>query len=425
MAQVIEYEFNGHKVTVIRPEKPNGEWIWKTEFLYAFDKAEVELLERGYTRVYYDVSDQYGCDRAIRLMYKFYKHVIKAFALSEQCFLFGFSRGGIYAFNYALFYPETVKKIYLDAPVLDLISWPTTAHPKEYAEMLDCYDLTEETLLNFRGMPSENLEEFFGLNIPLLLVAGGADEVVPFEKNSGKMIEYCKAHGIELEYYVKEGGFHHPHSLEDVSPILRFVCGEEKRFVALGDSIVHGVEADRPENSFVRLVAKGLGYTNVYNYGSNGTTVAVQQDWRPTVSTSVYVDETPRAEFALIAGGVNDYTRNVELGSVADKTETTFYGALDRLFSKAKQKYEKICVITPIPRKGEGKNAKGYTLDDYRQAIRLRAKEYGLFVIEGEGLGVDPANDEQWKLFMHDDVHPNSAGHRLYANYILEKLKNF
>ena len=57
MSNIIEYEFNGHKATVIVPEKPNGKWIWKTEFLYAFDKAETELVDMGYTRVYYQISD--------------------------------------------------------------------------------------------------------------------------------------------------------------------------------------------------------------------------------------------------------------------------------------------------------------------------------------------------------------------------------
>ena len=52
--------YNGHEATVIVPDNANGEWIWKTEFLYAFDAAERALLEKGYTRVYYSVSDKYG-----------------------------------------------------------------------------------------------------------------------------------------------------------------------------------------------------------------------------------------------------------------------------------------------------------------------------------------------------------------------------
>jgi pimeloyl-ACP methyl ester carboxylesterase len=222
MENVIKFIFNGYEATVIRPENPNGKWIWKTEFLYAFDGAERELLSRGYTRVYYAIRDKYGSYQAVRLMHEFYKHVIKEFALEDKCTLFGFSRGGLYAFNFALFYPECVKKIYLDAPVLDMRSWPP-ADSGNRLEVYTEYDLTPETIESFKGHPVMNFTEFFSHGIPLLLVAGGADEIVPFEENSGKMIEYCKNNCIDITCIIKPECKHHPHSLDDVTPIVEFV----------------------------------------------------------------------------------------------------------------------------------------------------------------------------------------------------------
>ena len=222
MKTIINFKFNGYEATVIRPENPNGKWVWKTEFLYAFDTAERELLDRGYTRVYYAISDKYGSYHAVRLMHEFYKHVVKKFALDEKCALFGFSRGGLYAFNYALFYPECVDKIYLDAPVLDMRTWPPEGSENRdqvYRE----YGLTPETIRTFGGHPIENLDEFFSHGIPLILVAGGADEIVPFEENSLKMIEYAKENNIDITYIVKSECKHHPHSLEDVGPIVDFI----------------------------------------------------------------------------------------------------------------------------------------------------------------------------------------------------------
>ena len=72
MSKTIEYSFNGYAATVITPDKPNGKWIWKTEFLYAFDKAEQALVEDGYTRVNYKISDMYGSYNAVRLMHAFH-----------------------------------------------------------------------------------------------------------------------------------------------------------------------------------------------------------------------------------------------------------------------------------------------------------------------------------------------------------------
>lgn len=223
MAEKVKtFEFNGYTATVIIPENPNGKWLWKTEFLYAFDQAERALVERGYTRVNYGISDKYGSYNAVRLMHKFYNFVVTEFNLEKKCSLFGFSRGGLYAFNFALFYPECVEKVYLDAPVLDMKSWP----PKgsiEQGQAFEEYGLNADTLLTFKGNPIDNLDEFFSLNIPLLLVAGGMDEVVAFDENAGKVINYCKEKGIEITSIVKPECLHHPHSLDDVTPIVEFI----------------------------------------------------------------------------------------------------------------------------------------------------------------------------------------------------------
>lgn len=224
--QTKEFDFNGHRATVIIPDSPNGKWIWKTEFLYAFDGAERALLDRGYTRVYYSISDKYGSYGAVRLMHGFHRYLVEeaGLGLQRKCTLFGFSRGGLYAFNYALFYPELVERIYLDAPVLDMRSWPregTVEREQVYGE----FDLTAQTLTTFKGHPVCNLEEFFSLGIPLMLVAGDSDSVVPFAQNGEVLLKYAEKKGIAVRSIVKKGCDHHPHSLEDVTPIIDFVEG--------------------------------------------------------------------------------------------------------------------------------------------------------------------------------------------------------
>lgn len=216
------FEFQGFEATVIRPDRPNGKWIWKTEFLRAFDAAEQKLCEMGYTRVYYRISNQYGSYHAVRRMHAFYRYVTERYGLSERCFLFGFSRGGLYAFNFAMFYPEYVAGVYLDAPVLDMRTWPPVGHERD--QVYDVYSLNADTYGHFNGHPIENLEEYFALGLPTLVVAGDSDELVPFEDNAGRMIDFCRQRGIALTSYVKPGCGHHPHSLEDdVTPIIDFV----------------------------------------------------------------------------------------------------------------------------------------------------------------------------------------------------------
>ena len=227
MEKIYQFEYNGAKATVILPENGNGEWIWKTEFFYEFDEAERALLEMGYARVYYAISNRYGSDKAVRLMDDFYHYVVREFGLRDRCHLFGFSRGGLYAFNFARRYPERVASVYLDAPVLDVRSWPPQGS-HEHDEMLEEYGLTEETFPAYRGAPIDNLGDFFEKGLPLLLVAGDADEVVPLAENAGILLDYCKENGIIVESIIKPGCKHHPHSLTDVTPIIAFVKRHSK-----------------------------------------------------------------------------------------------------------------------------------------------------------------------------------------------------
>lgn len=218
-----EFEVNGYKATVLIPDNPNGKWIWKTEFFYAFDQAEQALFEKGYTRVYYCISDKYGSDDAVRLMADFHATLTEKYTfLAPQTILFGFSRGGLYAFNYAFKYPDRVSKIYLDAPVMNLKSWPPQGSV-EQAQFFEEYGIDACLFKNFRSSPIDKIEEFSKNGIPVLLIVGGNDSVVPFEENSKIMLDYYRGAGLDIDFYNKEECGHHPHSLEDVSPIVEFV----------------------------------------------------------------------------------------------------------------------------------------------------------------------------------------------------------
>ena len=214
---------NGYRATVLIPDNVNGKWIWKTEFFHAFENAELALFEKGYTRVYYHISDKFGSTNAVRLMRRFHRELLKRYSfLDEKAILFGFSRGGLYAYNYALYYPECVAKMYLDAPVLNLRSWPWH---KDFNHELFCkeYNLNEETFETFQDSPIHTVAEFAEYDIPLLIIAGDKDEVVPIEENTYIFDAYYKSIGKSFNLIVKKSVGHHPHSLDDVRPILEFI----------------------------------------------------------------------------------------------------------------------------------------------------------------------------------------------------------
>ena len=222
MARIDKFLFKGYEATVIVPDNPNGKLAWKAEYLDAFENAEVELLNMGYTRAYLNVKYRYGSYKTIRLMHAFQLYITEKYNLEKKAVLFGMSIGGLYSFNYAITYPEYVEKVVLDNPVLDFTAWPPL-NSKWQDELMDAYSLPRDAIYNFKDKPVDNFEEFFSYGIPVMLLAAQQDEVVSHEMCSKKMIEYCKENGIDIKVILKPEGKHHPHSLEDPTPIIEFV----------------------------------------------------------------------------------------------------------------------------------------------------------------------------------------------------------
>lgn len=221
---------NGRESFVVCPEKPleGNPWIWRAEFFGAFAQADKALLEQGWHLAYHKVSDLYGCPSAIQWMHEFRETAVKELELSQKAVLFGFSRGGLYACNYALTYPAEVSALYLDAPVLNIRSWPGgkgtgCGAEREWQECLSCYGLTEKTAASFAENPLDRTEELAKTGIPVLLVAGGSDAVVPYSENGALFAERFRKAGGFLQEFVKPDCGHHPHSLEDPTPIVQFV----------------------------------------------------------------------------------------------------------------------------------------------------------------------------------------------------------
>ena len=122
-----EYDFEGHTAIVCLPQQDTDEtkpFIWRTEFFGVFDQADEEMLRRGYILVHYRIPDLLGCDEAVQKMGRFFAHLVQSWGFCAKTILFGFSRGGLYAVNFAAAFPDHVVALYLDAPVLDLKSWP-------------------------------------------------------------------------------------------------------------------------------------------------------------------------------------------------------------------------------------------------------------------------------------------------------------
>jgi pimeloyl-ACP methyl ester carboxylesterase len=207
---------------------PGNPWIWRTEFFEHEPQADLALLGRGWCLAYMDAKNMYGSPKAMALFNQFYAHLVAQAGLSKRVVLEGFSRGGLYAINFAIAHPTSVAALYLDAPVLDIRSWPgRNPTSKEWAECLEAYGLTEQTVGNYRG-PLGRLAMLASAKVPILVVAGDADNTVPYAENTAILEKRYREAGGPIEVILKPGGDHHPHSLKDPTPIVDFLIKNAK-----------------------------------------------------------------------------------------------------------------------------------------------------------------------------------------------------
>lgn len=229
-----DFAVDGRKCLVVLPKEAGAErrWIWRTEFFGHEPQGDLALLEKGWHVVYMDVQNMYGAPKALDHMDKFYEHLMREYKLSARTVLEGFSRGGLFAFNWAARHPERVAAIYGDAPVCDFKSWPGgkgkgKGSAGDWKRLLDVYGFTEEQALGYKLNPIDNLEPLAKGKVALLLVCGDADKVVPYEENSKLIEERYKALGGEVKVILKPGVDHHPHSLKDPGAIVEFLVGHK------------------------------------------------------------------------------------------------------------------------------------------------------------------------------------------------------
>ena len=136
------------------------------------------------------------------------------------------------------------------------------------------------------------------------------------------------------------------------------------------------------------------------------------------------------ADLVIIAGGTNDWAHDgVVLGTMEDRTNVTFYGALHLLCNGLIAKYpsKQVVFMTPIKRGKLGfTNKKGNTLEEFANAIIEVCGYYGIPVIDlFHQLCMNPSIQQQNTLYFreNDDTHPNTAGHLRMGNFITGKIK--
>lgn len=228
--QGYEFENEGVSCKVVKPavEAIGKPWMIRARFWGHEPQTDIDMLEHGFHIAYCDVADLYGSDEAVERWNKFYKRMVKA-GFNKKVALEGMSRGGLIVYNWAAKNASKVACIYADAPVMDFKSWPMgegkfNGSKNDIKQLLTAYNFKDNTeALGWNRNPVDCAPTIAKARIPVLHVVGDADVVVPVAENTSIFEEQMKKLGAPITVIHKPGVSHHPHSLNDPSPIVRFI----------------------------------------------------------------------------------------------------------------------------------------------------------------------------------------------------------
>ena len=227
-----KFKVDGCNAWVVEPKEalPGKPWSWCMMFPDAFTArcAAPALLAKGFYHAHIDVGNTFGCPDAVKHFNAFYD-AVRAKGLAPKVTLIGLSRGGLYSYRFAAENPEKVAVIYGDAPVCDFKSWPGgkgrgTGSKKDWDALIKCYHFKDEAeALAYPRNPIDTLEPLAKAGVALIHVVGDVDKAVPVPENTAIIEARYTKQGGEIKVIHKANCDHHPHGLEDPTPVVDFI----------------------------------------------------------------------------------------------------------------------------------------------------------------------------------------------------------
>ena len=224
----LDFSFEGRECILVLPAyaSEGKNWLLKTEYFGAFPAFEIEMLSRGWHLAYIKNVTRWCIDEDLDLKERFASFLHTEYGLSPKCVPVGMSCGGLIGCKFAAKYPHRVSLLYLDAPVMNLLSCPANvgrAEGRMLDEFISATGITLSKLLSYREHPIDKMPVLLKKNIPIVLVYGDSDTVVPYYENGMLLEKYYRSKGGNILVIGKAGCGHHPHGLEDNSPIIEFI----------------------------------------------------------------------------------------------------------------------------------------------------------------------------------------------------------
>lgn len=213
------FDFEGREAFLTFPEKSDRQrnWVLKTEYRTAFPETEIELLKRGFHVAFLHNKTRFATREDCDAKARFAQFLRDNYGLRDKCVPVGFSCGGAHAVNFCGAYPELVACMFLDAPVLNFLSYPGRLDRDDCVkvwenEFVHAYpNVRREDLFCFDGHPICKIRGLIEHKIPILMMYGTEDELVPYAENGKRMEEIYRNAPSLLTVIPRPLQGHHPH----------------------------------------------------------------------------------------------------------------------------------------------------------------------------------------------------------------------
>lgn len=223
----LDFQLDGRKAILVCPKTPRADkkWLLKTEYFGAFPAFELEMLNRGYYVAYIKNTTRWCLPEDTDAKALLCEFLTNELGLYTKCMTVGMSCGGMQSVYLAAKYPGYVAAMYLDAPVLNLLSCPCglgVAEVNFYDEYVKATGRNVSELLNYRNHPIDMVDSVIAEGIPAILICGDSDKTVPYIENGKYLSEKYRKSDVPFVEILKKNCDHHPHGLDDLTPLIKF-----------------------------------------------------------------------------------------------------------------------------------------------------------------------------------------------------------
>ena len=217
----VKFDFQGFTAWVVEPRKAGRElkgarpWTWTMQWAEAYvDRTGVpDLLKEGYHHVTIEAYSTKADESGLKLFADFQEFLVGELGFDAQANLVGMSWGGFFSVRYADAYPQNVRRIYLDAPLLTFKDWGRP-DPDRIGPWATDPSAAGSGWEKDPRMPVNMSESIAKAGIPILLLYGGQDQTVDPKLNCELFIERFKAAGGKCTIVKRSLFGHHPHGLD-------------------------------------------------------------------------------------------------------------------------------------------------------------------------------------------------------------------